>query len=113
MPCGLGDFPSEQLHQEDFSFEKKPQIALSLIKRSLERGYRPGMVILDSGYGNNTSLLIELEKKSLKYLGGVAKNRKVSLCEAEKFSFEIRLDKLAESLPQEDYTAIELKLDKP
>jgi SRSO17 transposase len=45
-----------------------------LIEKSLRRGYRPGIVLIDSAYGNNTSFLIELEKKKLKYIGGIAKD---------------------------------------
>jgi SRSO17 transposase len=99
--------------KKDPLFQKKPEIALSLIKRCLKRGYRPGIVLLDSGYGNNTSLLIELEKNNLKYLGGLAKNRKISFENEEKIHIEMRLDSLAESLAEEDFTKIELKLDKP
>lgn len=98
--------------KKDPAFQKKPELALSLIERSLKRGYRPKIVLLDAGYGNNTSFLIELEKKKLKYLGSLAKNRKVRL-EKTKFSLEIRLDQLAESLEEEDFTAVQLNLDKP
>jgi hypothetical protein len=34
-------------------------------------------VLIDAGYGNNITFLLELEKRKLKYLGGLAKNRKV------------------------------------
>ena len=34
-------------------------------------------VLIDAGYENNTPFLKELEKRKLKYLGGVAKNRKI------------------------------------
>lgn len=78
--------------KKDFKFKKKPELALDLIDRSpaflevasrklccerLVRGYRPGIVLIDAGYGNNTTFLLELEKRRLKYLGGLAKNRKV------------------------------------
>ncbi|WP_156090734.1 transposase, partial [Planktothrix paucivesiculata] len=71
------------LGKADPEFKKKPEIALELIERSLDRGYRPGIVLTDAGYGNNTSFLQELEKKGLKYIGGVAKNRKVILKKGE------------------------------
>lgn len=58
-------------------FKKKPQIGLQLIERSRERGYRPSLVVIDAGYGNNTTFLMELEKRKIKYMGGVATNRKV------------------------------------
>jgi SRSO17 transposase len=97
----------------DIEFKKKPELALGLIDRSLERGYRPGIVLIDAGYGNNTTFLLELEKRKLKYLGGLAKNRKVIIeTEANKRE-EIRLDKLAESLPVEAFTPVQLNLGKP
>jgi SRSO17 transposase len=97
----------------DIEFKKKPELALGLIDRSLERGYRPGIVLIDAGYGNNTTFLLELEKRKLKYLGGLAKNRKVIIeTEANKLQ-EIRLDKLAQSLPAEAFTPVQLNLDKP
>ena len=60
-------------------FRKKAEIAIELIDRSHARGYRPGIVLIDAGYGNNSSFLSELEQRKLKYLGGVAKNRKVKI----------------------------------
>ena len=49
-------------------------------------------MLIDAGYGNNTTFLLELEKRRLKYLGGLAKNRKVIIeTEANKLQ-EIRLD---------------------
>lgn len=98
--------------KKDIEFKKKPELALALIDRSLERGYRPGVVLIDAGYGNNTKFLEELEKRKLKYLGGLAKNRKVSLETSTNQPEEIRLDKLAQSLPVEAYTPVQLNLDK-
>ena len=62
---------------KDPSFKKKPELAIELIDKSLNRGYRPGIVLIDAGYGNNTTFLKELEKRKLEYIGGLAKNRKV------------------------------------
>ncbi|HEY9299653.1 MAG TPA: IS701 family transposase, partial [Phormidium sp.] len=99
--------------KKDIEFKKKPELALELIDRSLERGYRPGIVLIDAGYGNNITFLLELEKKKLKYLGGLAKNRKVRIETLENQREEIRLDKLAESLPSEAFTPVQINLDKP
>lgn len=70
-------------------------------------------MIVDGGYGNNTSFLLELESRKLKYLGGVAKNRKVTISEQENNQQTIRLDELAKTLPQEAFSEIKLHLDKP
>ena len=78
--------------KNDPEFKKKPELALELIDKSVGRGYRPGIVLIDSGYGNNTNFLFELEKRNLKYLGGLAKNRKVKVIKDSVTSDEIRLD---------------------
>ncbi|NEO79692.1 MAG: transposase [Moorea sp. SIO4G3] len=62
------------LGKKDEEFQKKPDLGIELIDRSLARGYRPGIVLIDAGYGNNTTFLKKLEERELKYLGGVAKN---------------------------------------
>jgi hypothetical protein len=99
--------------KKDIEFKKKPELALALINRSLERGYRPGIVLIDAGYGNNTTFLLELEKRKLKYLGGLAKNRKVIIETSAYKREEIRLAQLAQSLPIEEFTPVKLNLDKP
>ncbi len=99
--------------KQDTEFEKKTELALKLIDRTLKRGDQPGIVLIDAGYGNNTSFLLELEKKQLKYLGGFAKNRKVTINTAENIQQTIRLDELAQTLPSLAFTEIKLNLDKP
>jgi SRSO17 transposase len=99
--------------KQDSEFEKKPELALKLVDKTIERKYQPGIVIVDAGYGNNTSFLLELEKRRLKYLGGLAKNRKITITHKDNIQRTIRLDELAQSLPQEDFSEIELHLDKP
>ena len=99
--------------KKDIEFKKKPELALELIDRSLMKGYRPGIVLIDAGYGNNITFLLELEKRKLKYLGGLAKNRKVIIETEANHLQEIRLDKLAESLPSEGFIPVQINLDKP
>ena len=48
--------------KKDSSFKKKPELALELIDRCKQRGYRPGIVLIDAGYGNNKTFLLDLEK---------------------------------------------------
>ena len=71
------------------------------------------MILIDAGYGNNTLFLLELEKRQLKYLGGLAKNRKVTISISENVQQTMRLDELAQSLSKEAFTKVELNLDKP
>ncbi len=70
-------------------------------------------MLIDAGYGNNTNFINKLEEKKLKYLGGVAKNRKVIIINSEGEEVEIRLDELAKSRPAENWKPIKLSLDKP
>ncbi len=63
--------------KDDEFFEKKPDIGIELIDHSLSRGSSPEIVLIDGGYGNYTTFLKKLEERELKYLGKIAKNRKV------------------------------------
>ncbi|NJP22063.1 MAG: IS701 family transposase [Hydrococcus sp. CRU_1_1] len=99
--------------KKDEDFKKKPQLGIELINRSLARGYRPSIVLIDAGYGNNTSFLKTLEEKKLKYLGGLAKNRKVIIKDESGIERETRLDEYAKSLAKKSFEEIILKLDKP
>ena len=98
---------------KDPSFKKKPELAIELIDKSLNRAYRPGIVLIDAGYGNNTTFLKELEKRELKYLGGLAKNRKVKVLNQLEPREDLRLDNLAQSLPKEAFSEVILNLEKP
>ncbi|MCZ8213813.1 IS701 family transposase, partial [Microcystis sp. LE19-8.1F] len=98
--------------KEDKEFQKKPEIAIDLIDRSLTRGYRPKIGLIDAGYGNNTSFLKALEERKLKYLGGLAKNRKVIIEKEGGVEETIQLEQLAKSLSEKDWEKITLNLDK-
>ncbi len=99
--------------KEDQEFKKKPELALELIDKSLARGERPGIVLIDAGYGNNNNFLKELESKKLKYMGGVAKNRKVFRQEQFDVLAGKSLEKIAQELPSEQFKAVRLTLSKP
>lgn len=101
------------LGKKDEEFQKKPDLGLKLIDRSLERGYRPGIVLIDGGYGNNTTFLKKLEERKLKYLGGVAKNRKVITKTELDIELEIRLDSFAKSLSSDNFEPVALNLEQP
>ena len=101
------------LGKKDPKFKKKPAIALDLINRSLDQGYRPGIVLIDSSYGNNTSFLQELENKKLKYVGGIAKNRNILVKTKSKELEEIRLDEYAQWISYEEYKEIKINTEKP
>ncbi len=65
--------------KENKDFIKKPDIALKLVNQTIERKYHPAIVLMDGGYGNNSTFLKELETLKLNYIGGLAKNRRLLL----------------------------------
>jgi len=99
--------------KQDPEFKKKPEIAIDLIDRSLARADQPGIVLVDSGYGNNTNFLCQLETRNLKYLGGIAKNRKIKIERNRNSQESIRVDELAASLSPEELTQVQLITEKP
>jgi hypothetical protein len=99
--------------KKDPEFKKKPTLALELIDKSLRRGYRPGIVLIDSSYGNNTSFLKELEEKKLNYIGGIAKNRNILVKNKSGISEEIRIDEYAQWILSEEFQEIQILGEKP
>jgi hypothetical protein len=39
-------------------------LGIKLIDLTLSRGYQPGIVIIDPGYGHNRSLLLKIENRN-------------------------------------------------
>ena len=81
----------------------------------MERKYRPGVVLVDGGYGHNSSFLQELERLELNYIGGLAQNRLVSVINQKtgKKPSQKRLDEIALSLPQNAFQEVTLEQDIP
>ncbi len=96
----------------DPEFKKKPTLALELLDRSLNRGYRPGIVLIDSSYGNNTSFLKELEERKLKYIGGIAKNRNILIKDKSGKTEAIRIDEYAQWISSEEFKEIQIPGEK-
>jgi SRSO17 transposase len=62
----------EQAHvPEEVLFESKPQIGLSLLEQAREWEVPFGMVVADSGYGDNPNFLRGLEERRIAYVCGV------------------------------------------
>ena len=53
--------------KQDPLFEKKPELGIKLIDLTLSGGYQAEIVIIDAGYGHNTSFLLKIENQNLKY----------------------------------------------
>ncbi|MDZ4875820.1 MAG: IS701 family transposase ISNpu7 [Chroococcidiopsis cubana SAG 39.79] len=100
--------------KDDPEFVKKPDLAMNLIDKCLNRGHRPKIVLIDSSYGNNRHFVQQLESKKLKYIVGVAKNRRIFLqSDCGEVKVKARLDEVAKSLKPEAFTELTLELDKP
>ncbi len=95
--------------KKDPEFKKKPTLALELLDKSLNRGYRPGIVLIDSAYGNNTSFLKELEQKELKYIGGIAKNRNLLFKTSSGKLDTIRIDEYTQWISESEFKKIEVE----
>ncbi len=99
--------------KKDSEFKKKPTLALELIDKSLKRGYRPGIVLIDSSYGNNTSFLKDLEERKLNYIGGIALNRNILVKSKSNKLEKIRIDEYAQWLSDEEFKEIQISGEKP
>ena len=97
----------------DPEFKKKPTLALELIDQSLNRGYRPGIVLIDSSYGNNTSFLKELEERKLNYIGGIALYRNILIKDKSGKTEGIRIDEYAQWISSEEFKKIQILGEKP
>lgn len=94
------------LGKDDPEFQKKPEIALNLIEKCLNRGYRPQVILMDGGYGNNSNLLQKIEEKGLKYIGVIAKNRKVKVIDSHNIEEEKTIENIAKELPESSFQKI-------
>lgn len=100
--------------KSDPEFKKKPDLALKMVDKCLNRGVIPGLILLDAGYGNNGPLLAELEKRELKYIGALSKNRVVHVkLPGEKVRTEHKLEEVVKTLTADRLTKHTLTLDKP
>lgn len=61
----------------DIGFLTKPQIALAQIRAAVEAGVAPGVVLMDSGYGNDTKLRTGISALGLGYVAGILPNTTV------------------------------------
>jgi SRSO17 transposase len=50
--------------KQDPLSENKPELGIKLIHLTLSRGYQSGIVIIDAGYGHNTSFLLKIENRN-------------------------------------------------
>jgi hypothetical protein len=100
--------------KEDPEFKKKPELALQLVDKCLNRGLIPSLTLLDAGYGNNGPLLEELEKRGLKYVAALPKNRMVYVqLPGESVRNKHKLEEATKTLTPDKLTKVTLPLEKP
>jgi SRSO17 transposase len=100
--------------KEDPEFLKKPELALQLIDKVLKRDLKPGVTLIDSGYGNNGQFLVELEKRELTYIAALNKSRIVyAQLPGEPARNKHRLDDVVMAIAPEQFQKVTLQLDKP
>jgi SRSO17 transposase len=59
---------------EEIVFQTKPEIALEQIRMACAAGIAQGVVLLDAGYGNHTTLRQEISALGLRYVAGILSN---------------------------------------
>lgn len=100
--------------KENPEFQKKPELAIELVDKCLKRDLKPGLVLLDAGYGNNGPLLKQLEERNLKYVGALSKSRQVyAKLSGDPVRNKHKLEDIAKSLAQEQFHKVTLQLEKP
>src|SRR5438132_836118 len=62
---------------QTIAFQTKPEIALEQIKAARTAGLPQGMVLMDAGYGNDTSFRTEITALGMSYVAGVGPNTSV------------------------------------
>jgi hypothetical protein len=100
--------------KEDPEFKKKPELAIELVDQCLKRDLKPGVTLLDAGYGNNGIILKQLEERDLTYVGALSKSRLVyAKLPSDPARNKHRLEDVAKALAPGQFEKVTLQLDKP
>jgi SRSO17 transposase len=65
---------------KDVVFKTKPEIALEQIRSACEADIEPGLVLMNAGYGADTTLRKEVTALELSYVAGILPNRPPGAC---------------------------------
>ena len=88
-------------------FKTKPQIALEQIRAALLASVPPGVVLMDSSYGNNSKLRQDLTGLGLSYVAAIQSTTKVRLVrEDDPEPPRVSVEKLALSLPKRAWRTV-------
>jgi SRSO17 transposase len=89
------------------TFKTKPQIALEQIRAALLAGIAPGVVLMDAGYGNNSSLRQALTGLGLTYVAAIQSTTKVRpVREDDPKPPRVSVEALALSLPKRAWRTV-------
>ncbi len=100
--------------KEDEQFKTKPQLAIELIDKCLQRDLKPGRITADSFYGNNVKFLQALEERKLEYVVALRGCRNVYVeLPGDTRREKHRLDEVAKTIAAEQLTKVVLPLDEP
>lgn len=100
--------------KSDPDFRKKPELAMQLIDKCLARDLKPGIVLLDAGYGNNGPLLLQLEERKLQYVAALGKNRIVYVkLPGDAGRNKHKLEDVAKTLAPDQFQKVTLQLEEP
>ena len=69
---------------ETMAFHAKPEIALEQIKAARSAALPQGVVLMDAGYGNDTSLRTEITALNMSYVAGIGPNTSVCVVSAKR-----------------------------
>lgn len=77
--CWTGDAArrKEARIPAEVEFKTKPELALEMVRRALDAGIPPGVVLADSAYGSSSDFRLELRRMGLHYSLGVDPKTKV------------------------------------
>jgi SRSO17 transposase len=99
--------------KEDENFKTKPQLAIELVDRCLARDLKPGRVIADSFYGDNTNFLKALEERNMEYVCALKGSRNVYVkLPGDHRREKHRLDEVVKTITAEQLTKVKLGMEE-
>jgi SRSO17 transposase len=92
---------------DSIRFKTKPQIALEQIRAALLAGVAPGVVLVDAGYGNDSSFRQAITALGLTYVAGIQTTTKVRpVREDDPKPPRVSVEALALSLPKRAWRTV-------
>ena len=80
LPRSWADDPARRQEAgipDDVEFRTKPELALAMIRRAIQDGLTPGIILADAAYGNSSDFRATLRAGNLRYAVGIEGNTKV------------------------------------